>query len=53
MARLIFLCGSIYAIRNGLLNLFRSKEILGWGWLCGALLCAESASFVLWLGFGL
>lgn len=53
MVSFVLLCSSIYAVRNGLLNLLRGQNIRGWGWLCGALLCAEAASFVMWLGFGI
>jgi hypothetical protein len=48
----VFLCGSLYAVRNGLRDLLLGKRISGWGWLCGALLFGEGASFTLWLGFG-
>ena len=53
MAVFILLCGSIYAIRNGLRDLLRSRKIYGWGWLCGGFLLAEGACFTLWLGFWL
>lgn len=53
MASFVLLCCSIYAVRNGLLNLLRSQYVRGWGWLCGALLLAELGGFTLWLGLGI
>src|ERR1700674_979451 len=45
VAAFVLLCGSIYAIRNGLRDLLRGQKIYGWSWLGGALLLAEGACF--------
>jgi hypothetical protein len=40
VASLVLLCSSVYAVRNGLLDLLGGKKIYGWSWLFGTLLCA-------------
>jgi len=52
MASFVLLCGSIYAVRNGLLKLLLGRKVIGWIFLICSLLGAESAGFILWLGFG-
>jgi hypothetical protein len=52
MIGFVLLCGSLYTVRNGLLNLLLDQYIRGWGWLCVALLFGQLAAFALWLGLG-
>lgn len=50
VASFILLRSSVYAVRNGLFDLFGGKKMCRRSWLVGALLCADGAGFVLWLG---
>ena len=47
MGCVVLLICALYAIRNGLRDLFNGWKVRGWGWLCWGAICAELAVFTL------